>query len=184
MRLPRCRRINVGDDPAPLLARGWREIEQLVTYEREPVELNDIPSVEVADLWHYSVIRSMAFVGFSEDRLHKDPEVSDDDADRFKLECVDRAIKDKLPILISGEPTPLGFLIFRPEKKVSTLEMMTVVPGARRNGAGKRLVAGWLSASRGSDICRAGTQAHNEAACRMYESLGFHEVKRERTFHR
>lgn len=189
MQLPRCKRIDVDEDPGPLFSRGWREIEQLVTYERPPASDGYVPGVRNMEYWEGPAIRGIASISFSDDRLHRDPQVDDDLADRFKVECVEkalayRALSGESWILTYGQPLTLGFLIFRPDKNVSVLDLMAVLPAERCKGIGTWLVASFLYASQEFRVCRAGTQVHNVGACHLYESLGFREVKRERTFHK
>lgn len=186
MPLPKCKRIDVDDRraAAALLDDGWREIEKLVTYERHPVRIDPVLGVRPVEDWERRAILGLAAGSFSEDRLHKDPEIDDDEADRFKVECVERAFEEKLPILTYGWPTTFAFLIYRLGKKVSTIDLIAVHPDARRQGIAKKLIASFLSESVGSAVCRAGTQAHNTPSVKMYLSLGFREVRRERTFHK
>lgn len=183
MRLPRCRRISIEVDPAPFLRRGWREIEQLVTYERAPTSHVPVWSSHVRrwPYWQAPTIKAMAALSFSDDRLHRDPKVLDDDADKFKAECVEKAHQKRWPILRYDD---LGFLIMRPGHDASIIDLMAVLPDARGRGIGTAMVAAFLYFSQAFPLCRAGTQTHNVGAVRMYESLGFREVKRERTFHR
>lgn len=186
MRLPKCKRIDIDADPEPWLRHGWREIEQLVTYERPPAIDGFVEGVRLQEHWEQPVIRAIAGVSFSEDRLHRDPKVLDDDADKFKVQCVEEAHQKRWPVLTVGQPMTLGFLIMRPEKDANVIDLLAVLPDARGHGIGASLVSSflyvsgfWLDFGR----CRAGTQAHNVAACRIYKRLGFYEAKRERTFH-
>lgn len=185
MRLPKCKRIDIDADPEPWLRHGWREIEQLVTYERPPASDGYVLDVRLREHWEQPTIKAIAGISFSEDRLHRDPKVLDDDADKFKVQCVEKAFQKRWPILTLGQPMTLGFLIMRPGHNANIIDLMAVLPAARGHGLGTSLVSTFLYFS---DVdwarCRASTQAHNLAACRMYKSLGFREVKRERTFHK
>ena len=171
MRLPRCKRTDNDEVAAGLLRQGWREIEEFVTYEREAESL-DHEFVSVTNFWEPFVFP------FTESRLHRDPEVPDSVADDFKRKCIERASKRKWPLLTHGN---MGFLIVRPEEDAMAIDLLGVFPGCRRQGVGSNLVKAFVSQSAGT--CRAGTQGHNPA-CQLYESLGFREVKRERTFHK
>ena len=172
MRLPQCKRIPIDHDPSFFLEHGWREIEEFVTYEREAEPL-DHEFVSVTNFWEPFIFP------FSESRLHRDPEIPDSVADEFKRKCIERASRKKWPLLKYGN---MGFLIVRPEHDAARVDLIGVMPGCQRQGVGKNLVKAFVSLSSGT--CRAGTQGHNEAACKLYESVGFREVKRERTLHK
>ena len=178
MALPQCVRTKV-DMP------GWREIGNFVVYENTPKEAGYTPFVRKMEHWEPPVIKAIC-EHFEHDRLHMDPEVSEEDADSFKRETVVRAMVHEWPILTCGQPMTLGFLIVRPEQPVAHIDLMSVHPEHRGKNIGTILVAHFLNWAfeNSFDLCRAGTMEANSAACCLYEASGFKQVDCLRTFHK
>lgn len=178
MPLPKCVRTK-SDMP------GWREIGDFAVYERTPLLGGWTPFVRLREHWEVPVIKAIAD-HFTHDRLHLDPEVSEQEADEFKSGMVDRAVSEGFPILTCGQPDTLGFLIVRPEGNVANIDLIGVSPNARRRGIGTALIGSFLHWAHleNFDLCRAGTMDSNRIACKLYESFGFTRSATLRTFHK
>jgi len=178
MPLPKCVRCKV-DMP------GWREIGNFVIYDRVPRETGLMPFVRMMEHWEMPVMKAIA-EHFEHDRLHMDPEVTDEDADNFKKAMIVEAKFCGWPIMTYGQPMTLGFLIVRPEHPIAHIDLMAVHPEHRGQHVGTYLVAHFLcwAIENGFDLCRAGTMEANSAACCLYEAAGFRRVDCPRTFHR
>ena len=178
MALPLCVRTKV-DIP------GWREIGNFVIYERIPRETGYAPLVRMMEHWELPVIKAIA-EHFEHDRLHMDPEVTEQDADDFKRNMIDHAKSSGWPIITYGQPMTLGFLIVRPEHPIACIDLVGVHPEHRGEHIGTYLVAHFLYWMRnaGFALCRAGTMEANSAACCLYEAAGFEKVDCLRIFHK
>lgn len=160
---------------------GWREIGRFAVYERPPGGAY-MPNVRMMEHWEPPVIKAIC-EHFQFDRMHMDPVVSKKAADDFKKEMVQNAIELKLPILTTGQPMTIGFLIVRPEGEAANIDLMGVHPEYRGRGIGSYLLNHFLWWADVYAVCRAGTMEVNLPACRMYENAGFTKVDSLRTFH-
>ena len=175
---PRCVRTKL-DMP------GWREIGNFVVYECTPREVGYTPSIRMKEHWELPVIKAIA-EHFEHDRLHMDPDVSDEDANEFKKAVIGNAADRDWPIMTCGQPMTLGFLIVRPEYPIAHIDLIGVHPEYRGQHIGTVLVAFFLywAGENGFDLCRAGTMEANSPACCLYEAAGFKQVDCLRTFHK
>lgn len=79
-----------------------------------------------------------------------------------------------------------GLAVFQLAAGEASLNALTVDPAARRQGAGRALLAGALAAlhAEGAHSCFLEVRAGNTAARALYESLGFAAVGVRRNFYR
>lgn len=182
MPLPACTRIDFDDEAgrAKLLADGWREIEVLETWHG--------PSPRGAGLATYRAekadiprLQEIARAAFTEDRLHKDQTVAKEEADAAKEKWVADAVMDyRRTVLIQGDPIA-GFLSYFLADDTVIIDLLAVHPDSHHKHIGSSLM---IAACHDAKFVRAGTQATNEAARRLYDSMGMSVIMRERTFHR
>lgn len=81
---------------------------------------------------------------------------------------------------------PTGFLMGRAVAGEAELLTLAVDPAARRQGTGRRLVAGFLaeSARRGAESCFLEVAAQNAAARALYAAAGFVTAGTRRGYYR
>lgn len=181
MPLPQCTRIDFDDEAGrqKLFADGWREIEVLETWRGMAPRGVGVP-VYRAEKPDIPRLQEIAAAVFTEDRLHKDPMVSKDDADAAKAKWVADAVMDPhRAVLIHGQPIA-GFLSYFPGETV-TIDLIAVHPESRERHIGTSLL---IAACHSAKWVCAGTQSTNESARRLYSSLGMSVVLRQRTFHK
>lgn len=115
--------------------------------------------------------------------------VSPDELGR-RLEAVRESVGD-LVLVAEQEGWIIGFLHARRVRGVlsgerAEIAALVVAPGARRRGAGRRLVeaaAEWAGRC-GVERLRVRTDVRRRGAAAFYRRLGFDEVKRQRVFER
>ncbi len=152
-------------------------------YERPPLAGGATAFVHTYDRSEIPAMKEIAG-HFKYDRLHMDPQVSNDDADEFKRSMIDNAIANDWPIMTCGEPL-MGFLIVRPEIDIAHIDLLGIHPDYRGRRVGVTLVLSFLDWTHKNkfQLCRAGTMLTNAAARKLYQTLGFREFERMRTFH-
>lgn len=174
MPLPECTRVP--DDPIimrDLEGQHWRFIEYLEVYGREPVMAPYEQLGEQAD--HEELVR-LALATGGHTRLYKDPTVTDDEADAYRL----GVLSDSDYVMYQDG----GLLAWDDDFDVARINMICVDPRRRGEGIGRNLLCAWMTMHVGKKQVLAGTQSDNEAAKGLYKSLGFKMVSREATFHR
>jgi ribosomal protein S18 acetylase RimI-like enzyme len=189
MLFTRCERVEFNDfvSAAGLLQKGFREVEELVTWVRSPAHYGyeGVRKAKWKEIFRCMMIARDAF---DYDRRHWDKDYPDWVADLSKMWAVARGFyKPALTVFVADIDGVLGFLICdRIEKKGVRIDLIAVDRRCRRQGVGDNLVAKGLDyyARQGCSYILAGTQAHNVASCKFYESLGFVIGRRQRTFHR
>lgn len=195
MLFSKCVRIESGDfvSAAGLEQKGFREIEELVTWYRQPgfFRYSGVRKAKLKDIFSCMEI---AGASFSYDRRHWDRGYPDWLADLSKMWAIGRAFFSPAAAIFVAERGArlVGFLSgVRPphylwEPMVARIDLIAVSPIYRGEGIAKSLI--WKAmdhyARDGCSYIVAGTQAHNIASCQLYESLGFVIGRRQRTFHR
>ena len=189
MLFTKCVRIEFGDfvSEAGLLQKGFREVEELVTYVRSPAPCS-YSGVKEATLWDCWKCMLIARNSFSFDRRHADDRYGNGLADLAKIWAVARGFCQPSSTVFVAERNRgvAGFLIGRRQLFGARIDLVGVGETERRKGIGKALIFKAMDyyASDGCSYILAGTQAHNTASCKFYESLGFVIGRRQRTFHR
>ena len=184
MSLPLCVRIDHDDarSAAALQATGWRWIEVLLTYEC-PSRHWLSPAAEKPVASEHEAIVNMVERSFTHDRLHADPEVSKEDADRAKRHWARDALEQRECFVkrIDGRPVAFCSLIVNGAKH--RVDLICVDEHYRGRGIAKRLLTDVMSRYSPCGLV-AGTQAKNEAARLLYEGLGMGVVRRQSTWHK
>ncbi len=95
------------------------------------------------------------------------------------------ALLDDPLVFLLTEPEA-GFLLGRVVAGEAELLTLAVAPDLRRQGTGRRLVAGFLdeAARRGAESAFLEVAAPNAAARALYAAAGFAEVGRRRNYYR
>ena len=80
---------------------------------------------------------------------------------------------------------PVGYLVAFRNEEAGYVAELVVAPDHRREGRAKRLLAGAFDRLRDEERSRVRLAVHpeDEAARRLYESMGFEEVGREENFY-
>jgi [ribosomal protein S18]-alanine N-acetyltransferase len=84
------------------------------------------------------------------------------------------------------EPEPIGLLLGRVAADEAEILTLGVLPGARRHGAGSRLLAWFTATARRVGACRVFLEVaeDNLAALALYRRAGFAAVGRRPRYHR
>jgi ribosomal protein S18 acetylase RimI-like enzyme len=184
----RCERIEAGDfvSRAGLLQKGYREVEELLTWVRTPA-FYPYAGVRKATLKDAYRCMMIARKSFTNDRKHHDSRYPGWLADLSKMWAVARGFfKPARAVFVADRLGVVGFLSAVREKCGARIDLIAVDPVFRRLGAAENLILKAMDYY-AWDECSyivAGTQAHNTASCKLYESLGFVIGRRQRTFHR
>ena len=184
----KCERIEYTDmvSAAGLLQKGFREIEELVTWCRRPghYHYSGVRKARVKDLYRCVKIAKDSFFY---DRRHWDDDYPNWMADLSKMWTVVRGfLYPAYTVFVADLDGVLGFLIGIKTLTGSRIDLIAVDCRARRRGVGDNLVAKAMDyyARQECEYIVAGTQIGNHASCKFYESLGFQIIQRQRTFHR
>lgn len=169
MPLPLCARVEDDQSAKSLERDGWQQIEVLEIYagHLKASEVS-IPAKRTDMVFCQDLARK----SFIADRLHKDPQVSKDEADQAKANFVFLAFNsDKYDVFVIPD---IGFSIFDGD----AISLIAVGEDYRGQGFGKQLA----SAKGGTTI--AGTQSMNMEAKNLYKSLAMEKVRTLRSFHK
>jgi [ribosomal protein S18]-alanine N-acetyltransferase len=175
------------DSVLALEAAGFRRIECLVTLTcdlaawRTPVTGIDLATP--ADLGACIAIAGSAF---SLDRLHADPFIPNEIADRQKEAWVRSGLAGGADrcFVVREAGLPVGFLLCRIVAGAAVADLLAVASAHRRQGHGRRLIEAAL-AHYADDYpsLRLATQDGNLDAMAIYRRLGFRQTGAELTYH-
>ena len=188
MPFTKCVRIEYDDfvSAAGLLQKGFREVEELVTWIRAPAHCSysGVREAKLKDAWRCILIAKNSF---TDDRKHHDSKFPNWLADFSKMWAVGRGfINSDYSVFVADRERVAGFLVGVGDMLGARVDLIAVDPLFRRLGVAQNLIAAALDyyGRQGCLHIVAGTQAHNTASCKMYESLGFVIGRRQRTFHK
>lgn len=184
----KCVRTEFNDfvSVAGLLQKGFREVEELVTWVRSPAFLSykGVRKARLKDMFSCVLI---ARKSFSYDRRHQDSGYPNWLADLSKMWAVGKGFfKPNLTVFVADDGGVVGFLCGDRQEFGAAIDLLAVDIAYRRQGIAESLIFKAMDhyARDGCSYIVAGTQAHNTASCKLYESLGFVIGKRQRTFHK
>lgn len=188
MLFTKCERIEYTDmvSAAGLLQKGFREIEELVTWHRNLgfYRYSGVRKAKLKDIFRCVKIAQNSFFF---DRRHWDMNYPNWMADLSKMWSVVKGfLHPTFTVFVADLEGVLGFLIGTRTLLGSRIDLIAVDRRARRQGVGDNLVAKAMDhyARQGCIYIVAGTQIGNHASCKFYESLGFEIIQRQRTFHK
>jgi len=187
----KCVRIEASDfvSAAGLLQKGFREVEELVTWIRPPTCLayTNVKKAALKDAWRCMMIAKESFIY---DRRHQDGNIPNWLADLSKMWAVIRAFYyNEFTVFVIERQQGrgiVGFISCVMYAPTVRIDLIAVAKPHRRAAMAENLIAKAMHyyAARGCSHIFVGTQAHNTASCKLYESLGFVIGRRQRTFHR
>jgi ribosomal protein S18 acetylase RimI-like enzyme len=133
------------------------------------------------------MVVALAAGSFEWSRLHLDPAIPNEVADRSRAEWVANfftAQRGDVLLVAENEGLPAAFLLgIGPKDGILTIDLVAVSPGARRRGLGTACVAFAGSQIAGVERLRVGTQAANVSSLRFYEQLGFRTIATHYVLH-
>lgn len=187
--LPLCVRTDADDHQSrtALIKDFWREIEILEVWVQRKRMACNIPDyiIEMASAKRKQACLWIASTSFTEDRLHRDVEFPDAEADKQKMLRVERGFdKPDEAVYIARKGQQVhGFVIVSITKEHCIIELIAVDRRHRGKGIGKALL-GTVAAAYEPLVLIAGTQSTNTASQRLYASMGFEREASYRTFHK
>jgi len=187
----KCERIEFNDfvSAAGLLQKGFREVEELVTWVRSPgfLPYTNVRKARLNDAFRCMMI---AKDSFDYDRRHWDDKYSNGLADLAKVWAAALGfIFPAFTVFVIERQQGhgvVGFLIGERQLFGARIALIAVDKFHRRAAMAENLIFKAMDYY-GREDCSyiiAGTQAHNTASCKLYESLGFVIGRRQRTFHK
>lgn len=164
---------------------GWRSIEELVVYGREPVAcVFDPEVVGRADFIDTDFLETLAYKTGGNSRLYRDPAVPGmvADSERFRA-ILDQVDSGNVLFAFDDVSLPAGLITWEEEGASARIGTIAVLPEQSGRGLGSELLKAWMSMMAGKKIVFAGTQSHNPARS-LYEGHGFKRIGTEWTFHK
>jgi len=187
----KCERIEFNDfvSAAGLLQKGFREVEELVTWIRPTARFayTNVKKATLKDAWRCMMIAKESFVY---DRRHQDGNIPNWSADLSKMWAVGRGFWRRAFTVFVIERQEghgvVGFISCVMYAPTARIDLIAVSRPHRRAAMAENLIAKALHyyGEQGCSHIFVGTQAHNTASCKLYESLGFVIGRRQRTFHK
>jgi ribosomal protein S18 acetylase RimI-like enzyme len=183
-----CRIPAVDTDSALALeAAGFRRIECLVTLTCDLAAWRiPVTGVDLARPADLAACIAIARSAFSLDRLHADPFIPNEIADRQKEAWVRSGLAGGADrcFVVREAGLPVGFLLCRIVAGAAVADLLAVAPAHRRQGHGRRLMEAALAHyADGYPSLRLATQDSNRDAIAIYRRLGFRESGGELTYH-
>jgi ribosomal protein S18 acetylase RimI-like enzyme len=175
------------DSALALEAAGFRRIECLVTLTCDLAAWR-IPITGVDLAWPADLGACIAIArsAFSLDRLHTDPFIPNEIADRQKEAWVRSGLAGGADrsFVVREAGMPVGFLLCRIVAGAAVADLLAVAPAHRRQGHGRRLMEAALAHYAGGyPSLRVATQDSNRDAISVYRRLGFRESGAQLTYH-
>jgi ribosomal-protein-alanine N-acetyltransferase len=175
------------DSALALEAAGFRCIECLVTLTCDLAAWRiPVTGVDLATPADLAACIAIARNAFSLDRLHADPFIPDEIADRQKAAWVRSGLAGGADrcFVIREAGLPVGFLLCRIVAGAAVADLLAVAPAYRRQGHGRRLMEAALAHyANGYPSLRLATQDSNLEAIAIYRRLGFRQTGAELTYH-
>lgn len=174
-----------------LEAAGFRFIEDLVSFEAplpETIPSSHDSRLRLASQEDADALAHLAGVSFHTTRWHLDPAIPDDRARAFKSRWVENSVRGRaIGVLVATDQHggAIGFNALMAARQSLVIDLIAVHPDHQGQGIGSALVRGaFVFAQRqGFSGIRVGTQSVNRASIALYETCGFREVGRARTWH-
>jgi len=141
-------------------------------------EKSDVLNVRQATINDQDVLTSIAYEGFTLDRFHADPQISNQHASQIKADWVMNYILGKrgdLALVIEDENNNVqGFLlIILKENGDSIIDLIAMNPSFRGKGAGTIIISAIHEFLPETREVFVGTQLSNHGSINFYSKLGF-----------
>lgn len=188
VRLISRRRPGEAHAPAAGLAQaGFRQVERLVTLQRQPTAVAT-PDIRLATPGDSAAVIALAAGAFRFDRFHADPAISDAAADGLKAAWVRNGLGGRADwplVAVDARDQPVGFNLVMIREDAAVIDLIAVAPDAQGRGYGRQLVAAALdrATQAGLRAVRVGTQTENAASLALYAAMGFAQIATATTFH-
>jgi len=167
---------------------GFDYITTELTFERHPKILAQLHEMEGPLPEYHEQILALAETGFSEDRFHKDKDISDPIANKIKKEWIRSYLNNKrgetLLVSVSLDGRVRGFLAPMVKDNIAVIDLVAVHEDFRQQGIGLGLVRTFMTRYNKCKGYRVGTQITNIASIRMYEKCGFRMTSARHVFHK
>jgi len=169
---------------------GFRVVDTTVTLETPAPALASAvrrPDVRLARPSDRDAVAGLASRSFQWSRLHLDPAVPNELADRSRAEWAGNFFAgergDALVVAEHVGELAAFLLLLGPADRILTIDLIAVDRDRRRLGLGAACIG--FAAARFADalVLRVATQAANVASLRFYESLGFRTVSSHYVLH-
>ncbi len=175
-----------GDAESRLAEVGFRRVETLVTFRRTVTPVAAPEDVGLAEETDIVACLEVAAAAFTFDRLHADPLVPDEAADRVRAAWVTNNLRGRAaaPLVVRADGRAVGFNLCLLTGREAAIDLIAVHPDHQGRGCGRRLIDGALAHFHGhADAIRVGTQAENGPSIALYRATGFGEISRQVTLH-
>jgi ribosomal protein S18 acetylase RimI-like enzyme len=162
-----------------LEALGFGVVDTNVTLERPaaPVRASTSATLRFAAAADREGVMRLAGTSFAFSRLHLDPAVTREAADRSRAEWAGNFFAGRRGdhmVVAEAEGGVAGFLqLLGPADGLLTIDLIAVAPPFRKRGIAAGLIAFAVAELKGLRMLRVGTQAANVPSLRLYEKLGF-----------
>lgn len=165
-----------------LVKHGFDLIDVNVLLETKLKSLNnrklDSLLVREANIHDEKILNSIALKGFSKDRFHKDPKISNEDASQIKADWVRNYVLGKrgdLSLVVEDkDKNVLGFLlIITKSNNDCIVDLIAMDPNKRGLGAGSTIMSAIHDFFPKTNSVYAGTQLSNHKSINFYSKLGF-----------
>jgi ribosomal protein S18 acetylase RimI-like enzyme len=159
---------------------GFRVVDTNVTLERGSHLLLSESQTQIcrfATPMDCKAVQTIAARSFRYSRLHLDPDVSQDIADRSRAEWAGNFFAGQRGdhmVIAEVDGVSAGFLqLLGPKSGVLTIDLIGVDRDYRRRGLARAMIAFAMTRLTGFETVRVGTQIANVSSLRFYEALGF-----------
>jgi ribosomal protein S18 acetylase RimI-like enzyme len=166
---------------------GFHLVDTNVTLERDAGGLAAPPGkTRPARPGDRLAVMALAAAGFTYSRLHLDPAVPREAADRSRAEWAGNFFagsRGDHMIIAESDGAVAGFAqLLGPCEGITTIDLIGVAAGFRRRGIARALIAASAGIA-GARTMRVGTQIANTPSLRLYEALGFRIVASHYVLH-
>ena len=175
------------DSALALESAGFRRIECLITMTCDLAAWRiPVTGIDLATPADLAACAAIARSAFALDRLHADPFIPNEIADRQKEAWVRSGFAGGADrcFVVRESGSPVGFLLGRIVAGTPVIDLIAVAPAHRRQGHGRRLVEAALAHyADGYPSLRLATQDSNQDAIAIYLRLGFRQTGAQLTYH-
>jgi ribosomal protein S18 acetylase RimI-like enzyme len=145
-----------------------------------------VTGIDLATPADLAACSAIARSAFALDRLHADPFIPKEIADRQKEAWVRSGLAGGADrcFVVRESGSPVGFLLGRIVAGTPVIDLIAVAPAHRRQGHGRRLIEAALAHyADGYSSLRLATQDSNQDAIAIYLHLGFKQTGAQLTYH-